>query len=211
MPSNPFHKILTSEQEIRDLLGYPSEVVQRKTINQLDQHCRDFIALSPLLFVSTADDQGCCDVSPRGDAPGSVLVIDELHLVIPERPGNRRIDSLRNILKNPRIGLIFMIPGLEETLRINGKAFVIQDEEILSRMKVRDKQPILGIGVEVEECFIHCAKAFKRSGLWDVNSWVRVDSLPSIPAILSAHVNSTEYPVEVIKKGLQESYEKRLY
>jgi PPOX class probable FMN-dependent enzyme len=211
MPSNPFHKILTSEQEIRDLLGYPSEVVQRKTINQLDQHCRDFIALSPLLFVSTADDQGYCDVSPRGDAPGSVLVIDELHLVIPERPGNRRIDSLRNILKNPRIGLIFMIPGLEETLRINGKAFVIQDEEILSRMKVRDKQPILGIGVEVEECFIHCAKAFKRSGLWDVNSWVRVDSLPSIPAILSAHVNSTEYPVEVIKKGLQESYEKRLY
>lgn len=211
MPSYPFQEILTSEQEIRDLVGYPSEVVQKKVIDQLDQHCRDFIRLSPILFVSTADDHGCCDVSPRGDAPGSVLVINEKYLVIPERPGNRRIDALRNILKNPQIGLIFMIPGLEETLRINGKAFVIKDNEILSRMKARDKQPILGIGVEVEECFIHCAKAFKRSGIWDVNTWIQEDSLPSIPAILSAHVNSTEYPVEVIKKGLQESYEKRLY
>jgi hypothetical protein len=100
---------------------------------------------------------------------------------------------------------------LEETLRINGKAFVIKDQEILSRMKARDKQPILGIGVEVEECFIHCAKAFKRSGVWDVNSWLQANSLPFIPAIISAHVNSKEYSVEMIEKGLQESYEKRLY
>jgi PPOX class probable FMN-dependent enzyme len=211
MPINPFKEVLTTEQEIRDIIGYPSELVQKKAIHQLDQHCRELIALSPILFLSTADENGYCDVSPRGDAPGSVLVIDDQHLVIPERPGNRRIDSLSNILKNPRIGLIFIIPGLEETLRINGKAFVIKDQEILSRMKARDKQPILGIGVEVEECFIHCAKAFKRSGVWDVNSWLQANSLPFIPAIISAHVNSKEYSVEMIEKGLQESYEKRLY
>lgn len=161
--------------------------------------------------MSTADDQGFCDVSPRGDAPGSVLVIDEQHLVIPERPGNRRIDSLRNILLNSRIGLIFLIPGLEETLRINGKAFVIKDKYILGQMKSRDKQPLLGIGVEVEECFIHCAKAFKRSKVWDSRSWAMDDALPSVSAILKDHVNSSEYTEEVIRKGLAESYEKRLY
>ena len=110
---NPFKEILTLEDEIRGLMGYPSELVKKKVIHNLDRHCRDFIALSPLLFLSTSDEQGACDVSPRGDAPGSVLVLDEQHLVIPERPGNRRIDSLRNILLNPRIGIIFIIPGLE--------------------------------------------------------------------------------------------------
>jgi len=207
----PFKQILSSEAEIRDLLGYPSEVVKRKAIQSLDAHCRNFISMSPLLFISTADDQGLCDVSPRGDDPGSVLVLDEHHLVIPERPGNRRNDSLRNILLNPRIGMIFIIPGLEETLRVNGKAFVIKDENILEQMKSRDKQPLLGIGVEVEECFIHCAKAFKRSKVWDNESWADNDALPSVSAILKDHVNSIEFTEDVIRKGLEESYEKRLY
>lgn len=209
--NNPFKEILTSEDEIRDLLGYPSELVKKKVIQYLDIHCRNFISLSPLLFISTSDEQGFCDVSPRGDAPGSVIVLDEKHLVIPDRPGNRRIDSLRNILSNPRVGIIFIIPGLEETLRINGQAFVIKDEEILELMKAKDKKTTLGIGVKVEECFIHCAKAFKRSGVWESKSWPEKNTLPSIPTILSDHVNSTEFTVEEIRKGLQESYEKRLY
>ncbi|GIP18076.1 phosphohydrolase [Paenibacillus montaniterrae] len=209
--NNPFTNSLSSEEELRAILGYPSEVVKNKTIHHLDQHCRHFILLSPLLFISTSDDQGLCDVSPRGDAPGFVFVIDNKHLVIPERPGNRRMDSLRNILANPRIGIIFIIPGLEETLRINGKACVIKDEHMLEQMKVKDKKPLLGIGVEVEECFIHCAKAFKRSKLWDHSSWIDANSLPSIPKIVAAHVNSPEFTEEVIEKGLQESYEKRLY
>lgn len=164
--NKPFHEMLTSENELRELLGYPSEVVKRKSIHQLDHHCRDYIAMSPLLFLSTADEHGSCDVSPRGDAPGSVLVLDEGHLVIPERPGNRRLDSLLNILANPHIGLIFIIPGLEETLRVNGQAYIIKDEPILDRMRARGKRPALGIGVKVEECYMHCAKAFKdrRSG-----------------------------------------------
>lgn len=209
--TTPFHEILTSEAELRELLGFPSEVVKRKSIGYLDHNCRDYIAMSPLLFLSTADEHGSCDVSPRGDAPGSVLVLDDGHLVIPERPGNRRFDSLRNILANPNIGLIFIIPGLEETLRINGQAFVIRDEHILDRLKARDKRPTLGIGVKVEECYMHCAKAFKRSQVWDSGTWPEEAALPSPPAIIADHVNSAEFTVEVVRQGIQESYEKRLY
>lgn len=208
---NPFKEILSSEEEIRELIGYPSELVKKKTVQDLDIHCRSFISLSPLLFLATADEQGFCDVSPRGDAPGSVIVLDQKHIVIPERPGNRRIDSLRNILLNPRVGIIFIIPGLEETLRINGKAWVVKDDQILNLMKAKDKKPLLGIGVEVEECFIHCAKAFKRSKVWENRSWMDEDALPSIPTILRDHVNAAEFTAEVIRKGLEESYEKRLY
>ncbi|WP_317259182.1 MSMEG_1061 family FMN-dependent PPOX-type flavoprotein [Paenibacillus sp. J5C2022] len=178
---NPFKEILSSEEEIRYILGFPSELVKKKTVYELDNHCRNFISMSPLLFLSTSDDKGFCDVSPRGDAPGSVIVLDEKHLVIPERPGNRRIDSLRNILSNPRVGIVFIIPGLEETLRINGSAYIIKDYDILDLMKAKDKRPLLGIGVAIEECYIHCAKAFKRSRLWERESWADIDALPSIP------------------------------
>lgn len=208
---NQFKEILTSEDQIRGIMGYPSELVGRKVINRIDKHCLNFISLSPLLFLSTADDRGNCDVSPRGDAPGSVLVLDDKHFVIPERPGNRRIDTLKNILLNPKIGILFIIPGLGETLRINGQAFVIKDEEILKKMKAHEKMPVMGIGVQVEECFIHCAKAFIRSKAWDSDSWQKKDSLPSISSILADHLNSSEYTQESIKQGFQESYEKRLY
>lgn len=209
--NNPFKEILTSENQIREILGYPSDLVNRKSINRIDKHCLNFIALSPLLFLATADNTGNCDVSPRGDAPGAVLVLDEKHLVIPERPGNRRVDSLKNILLNPQIGILFIIPGLGETLRINGTAYVIKDEDILKKMKAHEKQPVLGIGVRVEECFIHCAKAFMRSKTWESESWKQKDSLPSVSSILSDHLNSTEYTEESIRQGFQESYKTRLY
>ena len=208
---NPFKEILTSENQIREIVGYPSELVKRKVIDRIDKHCIDFISQSPLLFLSTADDKGNCDVSPRGDAKGSVLVLDENHFVIPERPGNRRIDTLRNVLLNPNIGILFIIPGLGETLRINGQAYVIKDEEILKKMKAHEKIPVLGIGVRVEECFIHCAKAFIRSKAWESDSWQKKDALPSIPSILTDHLNSSEYSEDSIKQGFQESYKNRLY
>ena len=208
---NLFKEILTSEDQIREIIGYPSELVKRKVINRIDKHCLNFISLSPLLFLSTADNEGNCDVSPRGDSPGSVLVLDESHLVIPERPGNRRVDTLKNILLNPKIGLLFIIPGLGETLRINGQAYVIKDEDILKKMAAHEKQPVLGIGVIVEECFIHCAKAFMRSKAWESDSWLKKDALPSVSAILSDHLNSSEYTQESIRQVFQESYEKRLY
>ncbi|TXK83706.1 pyridoxamine 5'-phosphate oxidase family protein [Paenibacillus sp. N3.4] len=209
--SVPFKQILKSEEEIRDIVGFSSEVVKQKAIHHLDKHCRDFIAMSPLLFLSTSDEYGHCDVSPRGDASGSVLILNDHYLVIPERPGNRRIDSIRNLLTNPHVGLLFIIPGLKETLRVNGRAYVIKDDEILEQMTAHDKKPLLCIAVEVEECFIHCAKAFMRSGVWDSTTWQAEEHLPSVPTILAAHVNSNEFTAEVIAEGLQISYEKRLY
>ncbi len=197
-----FNDTVENEEELRSIVGFPSELVKRKAISYIDAHCSDFISKSPFLVLSTADTEGFCDVSPRGDAPGFVLVLDEKHLIIPERPGNRRIDSMKNILSNPRVGLLFTIPGMEETLRVNGKATLVKDEAILEQMKVNNRKPLLGIGVEVEECFIHCAKAFKRSKLWDPHSWARKELLPSASAILSP---------EDKDEILEESYRTRLY
>lgn len=145
-----FTEVVTTEEEIRALIGFPSQLVQHKVIAALDEHCREFIAKSPFVLVATSDSDGHCDVSPRGDSLGFVRVLDQNHLVIPEGPGNRRIDSMRNRIANPHIGLLFLIPGLEETLRVNGTACVLKDPEILSLMQVKGHVPPLGLGVEVE-------------------------------------------------------------
>lgn len=203
-----FDHVLSSEQELRELLGYPGEVVARKAVRALDSHCKDYIARSPFLLLATSDRDGSCDVSPRGDAPGFVLVLDEHRLVIPERPGNRRMDSLRNIVSNPHIGLIFLIPGLGETLRVNGRAYVTKDERLLQQMEANGKTPQLAIGVVVEECYMHCAKAFMRSNLWKPESWLAAQELPSAARILAAHTATDE---QQITRSLEESYTKRLY
>jgi uncharacterized protein len=138
-------------------------------------------------------------------------VLDEKHLVIPERTGNKRVDSLRNILSNPRIGLLFLIPGLGETLRVNGKACLVKDDELLEQMAVKGQKPLIGIGVEVEECFIHCAKAFKRSRLWEPDSWANKEILPSAAKMLFEHAKLPGTTAEKINERLQEGYTKRLY
>ncbi len=206
-----FKHQITTEQELRDLVGYPGEIVTRKAIHSMDQHCRHFISQSPMAFIATADRAGTCDVSPRGDQAGFVHVIDDNHLIIPERPGNRRLDSLRNVLSNPCIGIIFIIPGLEETLRINGNAYIVTDDDLLEEMKVNGKKPLLGIGVQVEECYVHCAKAFKRSSLWDPGKWPVKEDLPVISQVLADHVNMKDVTAEDVEKSLKETYEKRLY
>ncbi len=204
-----FRQLITAEEELNALFGPPSAMVTRKVIPYIDHHCRSFIAQSPFLVIATADDKGLSDASPRGDAPGFVMVKDEKHLVIPERPGNKRMDSMRNILSNGHIGLLFLIPGLEETLRINGKACLIRDEDVLAQLAVNGKVPVIGIGVEVTECFVHCAKAFKRSGLWSPDSWPAKDRLPSPAQMLADHVK--DMSVEEVEASLRESYSKRLY
>ncbi|RFB15269.1 pyridoxamine 5'-phosphate oxidase family protein [Bacillus sp. HNG] len=209
--SGAFKNSVETEEELRTIIGFPSELVENKGITYIDHHCKEFISKSPFVVLSTSDKFGFCDVSPRGDQPGSVLVLNEKQLIIPERPGNKRIDSLRNILSNPKIGLLFLIPGLGETLRMNGNATIINDEELLEKMAVKDKRPLLGIGVEVEECFIHCAKAFKRSGLWNPNTWADKATLPSASKILFEHANLPNSTVESIQDRLDESYTKRLY
>jgi PPOX class probable FMN-dependent enzyme len=204
-------KFVTTESELRSLIGYPSELVSHKVISHIEEHCRDFIAKSPFLLISTADSIGKCDVSPRGDSTGFVQVVDDKHLLIPDRPGNKKIDSLRNILSNPEIGLVFLIPGLGETLRINGHAFITKDNELLKTMAVNGIVPLLGIVVAVEECFLHCAKAFRRSGLWEPESWLHKSKLPSASKILSDHAKLDGMTAEVIAVRLEEGYSKRLY
>lgn len=211
MTKCPFRSIITSEKELRDLFGESNHVVKHKAIDRLDHHCKDFIAKSPLLFMSTSDASGYCDASPRGDAPGFVHVMDESWLVIPERPGNRRFDSLRNILANPRVGIVFVIPGLKETLRVNGSAVLVRDEDILDQLSVQGKRPWLGIGVQVEECYIHCAKAFMRSQAWNPDSWVPSEQLPNPSKIIADHVNQDSVTEESVTRGMQDSYTKRLY
>lgn len=206
-----FKETITSDEELRELLGTPSKNAANKVIHYLDHHCRNFISKSPIVFISTADANGYCDSSPRGDASGFVHVIDDHHFVIPERPGNKRMDSLRNIVANPHIGLVFVIPGLEETLRINGKAQIIQDADILEKMAVNGKIPLLGIAVQVEECYMHCAKAFMRSKLWKPETWIQKDQLPFPPQILADHINMQDVNIDTVKASLKESYEKRLY
>jgi PPOX class probable FMN-dependent enzyme len=211
MAQRPFGKLVQSEVELREVVPAPGEGSPplRKQIDHLDPHCRDFIARSPFFLLATASSAGDCDASPRGGPPGFVHVLDERRLVVPEYPGNRRADSHRNLLENPRAAMLFAIPGLRETLRVAGRACITRDEGLLGGMGVDGRTPKLGIGLEVEEAFIHCAKAFIRSSLWDPESWP--EELPSASAILRDHVDIPDVTEADVAARLEESYAKTLY
>jgi len=180
-----FRDLVTSVESLRAIVGgEPSEVARRKEIPSLDVHARAFIARSPFLLLGTAGADGRCDVSPKGDAPGFVRVLDDHHLVIPDRPGNKRLDGMRNILANPHIGLIFLVPGNDFTLRVNGRAAITREPLLLRTLAAQGKVPLLAIGVEVQEVFLHCARSFRRGKLWDHGTWPGADALPSMPCIL---------------------------
>jgi uncharacterized protein len=206
-----FVDTVTDLAELRALVGEPSELARRKQIDHLDAHCREFIAHAPFLLLGTADAAGRCDVSPKGDAPGFVHVLDERHLVIPDRPGNKRLDGMRNILQNPHVGLIFLVPGRGETLRINGRAAVTRDARLLARMDVGGKRPLLAIGVEVEEVFMHCAKAFKRSSLWQPERWPDISAMASAACVLFDQAKPEGKTLADIERVLDFSYTKTLY
>jgi PPOX class probable FMN-dependent enzyme len=177
----------------------------------LDPHSRAFIALSPFLLMATADTDGRCDVSPKGDAPGFVQVLDDRRLIIPDRPGNRRLDGMQNLVRNPHIGLIFLVPGREETLRVNGRAWITRDPEILRSAIVQGKTPLLAVGVEVEQCFFHCAKAFIRSHLWAYDQWPARDALPSYACMVFDQVQPEGTTVQDYERDIAESNATRLY
>jgi uncharacterized protein len=207
-----FRTVVTTEDELRTVIGGdPSPLAIAKEQRTLDVHCRNFIARAPFVLVATADAAGRCDVSPKGDAAGFVLVLDERHVLIPDRPGNKRLDGMRNLLQNPHVGLIFLIPGVEETLRVNGRGWIVRDDDLLARCEVRGKVPTLGIGVEVEQAFIHCAKAFKRSGLWEPERWPSLDGLASPARMLFDHTRPPGTTVEELDRVLQDGYRQRLY
>jgi PPOX class probable FMN-dependent enzyme len=197
----PFRDVVTDQADLRLLYGEPSDIARRKDIGALDAHCRAF----------TAGADGRCDVSPKGDTPGFVLVLDDHRLAIPDRPGNRRLDGYSNLLANPHVGLIFMVPGREDTLRVNGRAWISRDPDLLARLAARGKAPQTAIGVEVEECFIHCAKAFKRSQLWETASWPPADAVASLAQMIVDQLRPANMSVADVEARLQDSYTKHLY
>jgi uncharacterized protein len=210
-----FKNVITSSAALREVIREPGELVKAKEINFLDVHCKSLIARSPFVLIATSNKAGRCDVSPKGDPPGFVQVLSDKHLAIPDRPGNARLDSIENILENPHVGLLFVIPGTKETLRINGKAVITKDETILEKATVDGKRPTLAVGVEVEEAFIHCAKAFIRSNLWKSETWPNLNDLPSFAKMLIDHVNAEDMKTQMTEKELdgllEEDYKKELY
>ncbi len=177
----------------------------------LDKNSKTFIAHSPFVLLSTANREGRCDVSPRGDLPGFVHVLDDTTLLLPDRPGNKRIDSMLNVIENPHVGLLFVIPGVEDTLRVNGRAAIVRDPELLEPLAHRGKTPKLAIAVETEEVFFHCAKAFKRSSLWKPAEWPDASGVPSLAQIIVDQMHDPRLTVEAVACDLDEAYRTRLY
>ena len=201
-----FNEVIAAPEELRALLGTPSEGAIKKELPALDRHMRAYIDRSPFLLLATSGADGRCDVSPKGDGPGFAQVYDDRTLVIPERPGNRRADSLLNILANPHVGLLFLVPGWEETLRVNGRARLVRDADVLARFAVNGRPPLLAIAVEVEECFLHCARSFKRARLWETASWIPRDELPSLACMVLEQGKITSVSLEQAEAGLAQSY-----
>ncbi|MDS0132632.1 MULTISPECIES: pyridoxamine 5'-phosphate oxidase family protein [unclassified Amycolatopsis] len=176
--------IIDSHEALREVIGEAAELTQQKVIDRIDEHARTLIAHSPFVLLATSAPDGSCDVSPRGDPAGSVLVLDDRTLVLADRPGNKLIDSFRNIVDNPHAGLLFLIPGMNETLRVNGRAKLVSDAPFFDDLVVRGKRPKLAVVVEVEELYMHCAKAFLRSSLWQPETWPDRSTLPSMGTIM---------------------------
>ena len=171
--------------ELRAIVGEPDQYVANKVKDRLSPIQRDWLAHSPLGFVATTDADGRVDVSPKGDPPGFVHVIDDTTIAIPERPGNKRVDGYRNVLERPHVGTLFLIPGRGDTLRINGTARILADADYFDAITVKGKRPILALEIDVEEVFFHCAKAFLRSDAWDPSTW-NPTAVPSVAQIAKA-------------------------
>lgn len=195
--------------QLRAIVGEESLVVQKKVLDRLDTFCRDFIGLSPFLVLATADSEGGVDASPRGDGPGFVEVLDERTLLIPDRRGNNRIDSLRNVLSAPGVGLVFFVPGITETLRVNGRARMTTDPALLEPMAMQEKAPKLGLIVEVDEAYFHCGKALLRSKLWAQEAQVERSSFPTLGRIVAEQTKAVD--AAEADANLEEAYRTRLY
>ncbi len=201
---------------LRELLGDPMEIAIKKALPKLDKYARAFIERASFLTLGTASANGRADVSPRGDQPAFVLVLDDSTLFIPERPGNKRYDTLTNIIDNPEVGILFFVPGFEDMLRVNGRAVLVVDDDLLERCSVKGKAPKIGIKVEIEEAFLHCAKAIRRARLWDAAMHFDRSELPSLGKIILEQMAAPECPpteteVATIDELVEENYRTELY
>ena len=205
-----FSEIVTTEEQLREVLGYPHPSTIAKIVPTLDAHCRAFIAKSPFMLIASADTQGNIDVSPKGDPPGFVQALDDVTLVIPDRLGNRLADTFRNILQTGKVGLIFLVPGKQETLRVSGNAIIVRDGWLREQMAIDGKIPNFAIVVTIEKIFFHCAKCVIRSKIWDSDQWADLEGLPSLAQILVDHGKLSD-SVEEMQVMIDQSYRDRLY
>jgi len=203
-----FKQTVTSVDQLRGIIPPPGEPALRKELSHIDEYSRELIARSPFMLLGTSNARGQCDVSPKGDVPGFVKVLDQRTLVIPDRLGNQRADSLRNILENPHVGLLFIIPGVEWTLRVNGGAAIVLDDDVRELCAVQGRTPALVIAVSVEEAYLHCPKCFIRSGLWDAGQWMPRDEQPNFAQISRDQAGYSHVPLDVVEKGLEASHRK---
>jgi PPOX class probable FMN-dependent enzyme len=194
-----FSGALREVEQLRDFYDAPMERAVRKDIARLDELCRRLIAAAPMLFVASVSADGRMDVTPRGGPPGFVTVLDELRLAIPDATGNRRLDTLENVVATGRVGLIFLIPGRDTTLRVNGRGCVTADPELLGRLTPVGKAPRTAIVVEAEEVYAHCPKAFVRSRLWDPDTWPDPATLPTSAQVSLAHQRDLELTLEDVQ------------
>lgn len=201
---------ITSRDELRRVYKPASENSLRKELKALDGHCVSFIGRSPFVLIGTSDGKGHADVTPKGDRPGFVAVLDSRTIAIPDRPGNNRLDTLENLLVEPSIGLLFLIPGMDETLRINGRARITADDGLRARFEVDGKLPQAVILVDVEAAYMHCAKAFMRSQLWHPETWPDRASLPTLGRILKDQL-ALDQSAEATDRWLDEAYAKSMW
>lgn len=205
----PFSDAIAALETIRALYREPHELVLRKQIDHVDAAARAFIEASPFVVVATSGPDGT-DASPRGGAPGFVAVLDPYRLAMGDLAGNNRLDTHTNLIRQPEVGLLFLVPGVEETLRINGRVTLTTDPGVLDAVAVDRRRPPLAIGIDVEECFIHCAKALRRSRLWETDSWPTAAERPSAARALRDHIGLDADP-QVIAADLEHGYRATLW
>jgi PPOX class probable FMN-dependent enzyme len=200
---------LTDRAAVRMHFGTPSNLALAKELRRLDQHCRAFIALSPFCVLASSDADGRCDASPRGDAPGFVAVLDDQTLAIPDRTGNRRVDTMLNLTDNPRIGALFLVPGVNETLRVNGRVRISLEPALLAGMAVNGKPPNAAMLIDIEEVYFQCAKAILRSELWNPDKRVSRGTFPSLGRVLADQIKGAE--AAPLEQAIEERYRNSLY
>ncbi len=200
---------ISTVADLEALTGSPMPAAIAKERDRLLDVHREWLAASPFCLLATSGADGTCDVSPKGDPPGFAHAVDDRTLAVPERPGNGRVDGWRNVLENPHVGLIFLVPGRNDTLRVNGRARLVRDAAYFDAMAVRNRRPVLAMEVAVDQVFFHCPKAFMRSALWDHASWPE-DTLPSIARIAKQLARPDE-PLEQIEAYYGPSYAEKLY
>lgn len=208
----------SSQESLRALLGQPGTAARFKAIDELDAHCEALLALSPFAVVATAGADGSCDASPRGGPPGFIRMLSPARIAIGELPGNRLFDGAANLDENPHAALLVMVPGMSETLRIEGRATISTEQDVRDATAVDGKVPWGALVIDVIKAFVHCGKAFKRSQLWEPETWPADDARPRMGRVIAAHMaapgpdGSIAAPdVDTVEHGLQESYEKRLW